>query len=316
MCEFLAGDDLSRKIKEVVRRANARCAVAFWGRDAVRELFGTEYLERDDVWILCDITMGGTNPETLRKIVESRAENHGHVPGLHAKIYHSDGGMVVGSANASGNGIGFRGKPPKQIESGTYHERNSGSWEYAQNWFDALWNDAGDLDEAAIRIAERTWGENKNSRLGLNRELIASSLLELQRLSGEVKLVLCYGEYSDKDVQEYTETAVDLDLDPNDENLDPFESEGYEPNKWPKNFICLELDGRAINFTFHRRGVGDENWHYPESLSWREYLSDLGHPNATIPEPFTVRTERPQEYKELADENRFFTVDNVLPLLR
>ena len=316
MCEFLQGDELSKKIREVVKGKDARCAVAFWGQGAVKELFGTEVLERDDVWILCDITMGGTNPKTLRKMVKNHAENHGHVLGLHAKVYHSDLGMVVGSANASGNGIGFNGKLPKQIETGTHHERNSGSWEHALGWFDALWNDAGDLDEAAIRIAEKTWGQTKNSRFGADRELIASALLELQKLSGEVQLVLCYGEFDEAEEHEYMVLAEGLGLNPNDEELDPFASEGYEPHQWPKNFICLVLDGRAINFTFHRRGVGDENWHYPERLGWRDYLSDLGHPNAALPEPFTVRTERPQEYTALADENRFFTVDDVLPLFK
>lgn len=316
MCEFLQGDALSKKIREVVKGKDARCAVAFWGKDAVKELFGTEVLERDDVWILCDITMGGTNPDTLRRIVERHEDNHGHVPGLHAKVYHSEAGMVVGSANASGNGIGFNGQPPKQIETGTYHERNSGSWEYALGWFDALWNDAGSLDEDAIGIAERTWGRNRNLRVMADRELITSTFLELQRLSGEVKLVLCYGGFSEVEERQYMEVAEFLGLDPNDEKLDPFESQDYEAHQWPKSFICLELAGREISFTFHRKGVGNGNWHYAERLGWREYLSDLGYPNAAIPEPFTVRTKRPQEYRVLADENRFFTVEEVLPLLR
>lgn len=162
MGQFLAGDDLSQKIKEVVRGANARCAVAFWGKDAVKELFGPEPFEWSDVRIVCDLSMGGTNPATLRALGAPENSNIRYRDGLHAKVFLSDKGAIVGSANASNNGIGFTGGNAQLLEAGTYHSQDSDTWRAIRGWFSELSErDSKQVDARALNAAQLAWNRRR-----------------------------------------------------------------------------------------------------------------------------------------------------------
>jgi hypothetical protein len=315
MCEFLAGDDLSRKIREVVKGKDVRCAVAFWGRDAVKELFGTEGLERDDVKILCDISMGGTNPATLERIIKHYPDNHGHVLGLHTKVYHSNAGMVVGSANASANGIGFDRQAAKHLETGIYLGPEAASWKTARKWFDELWKNSITLDETAIAVAGKTWRANRSIRHKIGRVALQSSLTEVGNLFESTRIVLRYDPFIQDQEVDYRAAAISVGLDPDANDFDPFESEGFAHDDWPESFIALYLDRKNIIPTFHQRGITEGDWHFPTTISWGEFLQNQGYPDAAIPAPVATEIRRQEDYKNLADKNRFFTVDDVLPLL-
>ena len=158
MCEFLAGNDLSQMIREVVSGKDARCAVAFWGQGAVRELFGTDVLERNDVHVVCDLSMGGSNPATLRALGAPKNPKIKYLDGLHAKVFLSERGAVVGSANASNNGIGFFGREAELLEAGTYFSKDSVQWCRIGAWFDQLIkNEASEIDQDALRAADLSW---------------------------------------------------------------------------------------------------------------------------------------------------------------
>lgn len=164
MCGFLQGDDLSQKIREVVNGKDVRCAVAFWGRDAVRELFGTEVLDRDDVHVVCDLSMGGTNPETLRALGAPDNSNIRYLDGLHAKVFLSKNGAVVGSANASNNGIGFMGGNAQLLEAGTYFAPDSDGCRRIGGWFAGLSeNRSRQVDDKALDAAHLAWNRRRRS---------------------------------------------------------------------------------------------------------------------------------------------------------
>lgn len=158
MCEFLQGDDLSQKIREVVAGQDAHCAVAFWGCDAVTELFGTDQLQRPDVQVICDLSLGGTNPDTLRALGAPDNPNVRYRDGLHAKVFLSARGAIVGSANASNNGIGFMGGNAQLLEAGTYYTPDSEGWHSISGWLTAL-SEQGSarVDEAALYVADLAW---------------------------------------------------------------------------------------------------------------------------------------------------------------
>ena len=164
MCEFLKGDDLSQKIREVVKGKDARCAVAFWGREAVEELFGKEVLERDDVRIVCDLSMGGTNPATLRALGAPENPNIKYLDGLHSKVFLSDNGAIVGSANASNNGIGFMGGNAQLLEAGTYLAPESDAWCSINGWLgDLLRNRSKPVDSQALNAARLAWNRRRGA---------------------------------------------------------------------------------------------------------------------------------------------------------
>lgn len=151
MTHFLAGDDLSAAIKDTLRGNNVRCAVAFWGNGAealIRQSAG------DPPRIICDVTLGGTSPKALGDLGAPGNKHLRYTPRLHAKVYISDIGAVVCSANASNNGIGFSG-PPNLMESGVFLAPTTGSYRQAEQWFDVLWRQAEQVDAEAVEIAKK-----------------------------------------------------------------------------------------------------------------------------------------------------------------
>lgn len=165
MVEFLHGEALSERIREVVQGRNVRCAVAFWGLGAVKELFGTDILERADVHVACDLSMGGTNPATLRALGAPDNQNIRFRDGLHAKVFLSANGAIVGSANASNNGIGFMGGNAQLLEAGTYVAPNSDAWRSIGGWFAKLWEQGSvQVDAVALNAAQLAW--NRCRRAG------------------------------------------------------------------------------------------------------------------------------------------------------
>jgi hypothetical protein len=78
-----------------------------------------------------------------------------HVPDLHAKVYISDRGAVVGSANASDNGIGFGfGAAPGLIEAGVLLRPDAQSFAEAAAWFETLWDRSRKVGKKALDMAK------------------------------------------------------------------------------------------------------------------------------------------------------------------
>lgn len=92
----------------------ARLAVAFWGRGAARNLGISE--RRDRVEIICNLSQGGTNPDEIRTLMGLPQVGCDRIlqnDRLHAKVYLFDGLAIVGSSNASTNGLRLEGNELK-----------------------------------------------------------------------------------------------------------------------------------------------------------------------------------------------------------
>ncbi|MGR3460941.1 MAG: phospholipase D family protein [Roseovarius sp.] len=180
MAEFLFGDGLSNRIREVARGRDARCAVAFWGTGAAYEVFGGEFEQRDDVKIICDISMGGTNPLTLRQLGAPENKYLKYKDNLHAKTYLSEEGLIVGSANASSNGIGRSRRPAGLVEAGSFFPAGSPEWQEARNWFCSLWDEAGcfEVDQRALEHAEDLWSRRAKLPVEFQVDAPAGTVLD------------------------------------------------------------------------------------------------------------------------------------------
>ncbi|QSR17450.1 phospholipase D family protein [Novosphingobium sp. KA1] len=158
MTKFLNDKEVGRVIRKVMAGKDVRCAVAFWGDGALDSLFPSAEAARS-ASILCDLTMGGTNPHELTRLGAPENARLKHVKGLHAKVYLSDVGLVVASANASNRGIGFV-EVAALTECGTFHEPGTQAFNDADDWFGQLWNDpkrAMAVDQEALNKAQRAW---------------------------------------------------------------------------------------------------------------------------------------------------------------
>lgn len=179
MQEFLEGTALSDAIRHVMRGANRRCAVAFWGKGSKQALFGTRDLPRT-TRVICDISMGGTNPSELEALGAPGNEAIRHLSGLHSKVYLSDRGAVVGSANASENGIGFSAGAGL-TEAGVFLVTTDKAYARAAAWLNTLFERADVINQDALAACAEAWRRRSTAgraATGGERRPLAGSLLD------------------------------------------------------------------------------------------------------------------------------------------
>lgn len=273
MARFLDEKRIGSAIREVVGGEHVRCAVAFWGDGACHSLFRGKRRARS-ARIICDLTMGGTNPAELEVLGAPTNKQLKHIKGLHAKLYLSDRGLVIASANASNRGIGFV-ESAALIECGVSHGPTTAVFKDAAGWFEQLWERSHQVDPAVLDDAKRAWVRRPRHGTELDDDLPSSSTSLLVRIASDpeayrgVGVVFTSGEADTEDVYEAYNTAVAAD----DELATPLLSarererlrawpKGHlftgwsdvEVNAWPKTFLCVHRGTRgAVSYWCYSR---------------------------------------------------------------
>lgn len=80
-------------------------AVAFWGSGAADRLGLAA--RPAGAQVVCNLAMGGTNPSEIRALLNAGVTVR-QADDLHAKVYLFDNAVVLGSSNASSNGLSFQ----------------------------------------------------------------------------------------------------------------------------------------------------------------------------------------------------------------
>lgn len=161
---FLVEDKLNQAIFEILKTPNPRCAVAFWGNGSQKLFKGTNLAQ---IKIICNLKMGGTNPEVIRDLKKRNADVRQHNL-LHAKVYLSDDVAVIASANASTNGLGLEGRGEPWVEAGVLTRKI----ERVSAWFEALWTKSKEITEQDLDDAQRVWDQRPET----NREIVTGSV--------------------------------------------------------------------------------------------------------------------------------------------
>jgi HKD family nuclease len=216
MLEFLADNfvsDAGRKtildsITEMLERGTKiDMAVAFLGNGAIEALRidGTKPTR-----IICDVLSGGCNPTELEKFLQAplnKSIEVRHLSSLHTKIYATPSEVVVGSANASANGLG--------------NEENTGTIEGAlltdspdilrqvDAWFSDQWKLAEDniLDRNLVERAREAW--RRKALTFSPKETVLSILLRDTALfKGRVGIGFIEMEATPLAEQKYREVAA------------------------------------------------------------------------------------------------------------
>jgi hypothetical protein len=177
MASFLTSELLSAKIREVLSGEDRRCAVAFWGTGSSELLKSCSKVGSMDAKIVCDVSMGGTFWKELQILGAPKNEKLRFLDGLHAKVYISDFGAIVASANASSNGIGFGSSGmPAHLEAGTFFDRAEAEWDKISQWFDKTYEVSTVIDEDALEIAKARWADTREQRsVAIRAKMVSSS---------------------------------------------------------------------------------------------------------------------------------------------
>ena len=153
--KFVGHEGINAAFDRLLGNSRLYCAVAFWGYGASKHL-QLPRLGRD-IRIICNLSMGGTNPDEIRRMVEGGALVQ-QIDTLHAKVYIGDAEMLVTSANASINGLGFEGAVQGNwIEAGAIGPVQ----DLALDWFKDLWSVSRPITEEDLALATVKWSQRQ-----------------------------------------------------------------------------------------------------------------------------------------------------------
>lgn len=128
-------------------------AVAFWGAGAEGMLSTGRCYQ-----VICNLSVGGTNPQVIAQLMERSDVEVRHLPDLHAKVVVGAGGAVVSSANFSANGLGLAGATNSGWqEAGVFIPAADAEFAQVYGWFALHWRAASPVTSEVLELATRQW---------------------------------------------------------------------------------------------------------------------------------------------------------------
>lgn len=178
----------------------ADLAVSYWGRGAAEHL----RLELSkETRIICDLLSGCCNPAEIDKIRKIGGVQVKHLTGLHAKLYWAPTMMIVGSANASANGLGDSGEGT--IEAAACSDDPS-ALDSAAAWFKQLWANADPVSDESIRQGWESWkSRGPRPRRGETTTVIQRYLTQPEWFRGRVHVTYYMSEASPESKKKFDE---------------------------------------------------------------------------------------------------------------
>ena len=149
--------EISNCLREMFRKAEEiYCIVAFWGRGADKIFEDFSKKKKGKIKIVCNLSMGGTNPKTIKKL-RNRGVDVKHKPDLHSKVYWTEKGVIVGSANASANGLALQGdEQDGWLESALFTDRTT-ILKKTRLYVQEIWCTSERITEQDLEEAQRKW---------------------------------------------------------------------------------------------------------------------------------------------------------------
>lgn len=164
MAKYLTGKPLSKAIRKVMLGKNPKLCVAFLGPNWREDVFPKGVPK--NLKIICDLEMRATVQSALEAAGAPKNANLKYFPGkeMHAKIYMSDDGAVVCSANASTRAFA----DPNRIEDGILISPKSSAFHAVLKEFENRFEEADQVDEEALLCAPKRVNRHLGSVEGLS----------------------------------------------------------------------------------------------------------------------------------------------------
>ena len=235
---FVTDQALTTSIKSaVVRAARVKLAVAFWGKHAIELVGLNAHLGRAQ--ILCDAFSGACDPSILSELVARHDVRF--TSGLHAKVYWTPDVVVVGSANASVNGLRNE-QDVLRLEAGI-ESADPDVIAKAEAWFDDVYGRAEGLTAHLINQIRPVWEVAQANRpLGRSSEtsLLQTLLEDPEQLANRrvFLMVMNEGEPSRKAKQAFKGASAKLF---SQADLDRYNASGIIPY-----YEDIEASGRDV----------------------------------------------------------------------
>jgi len=160
MLTLLSESEVGPAFRELKGR-NKKLAVAFWGKGAIESL-GLDMNGATGAQIICNLETGATNPSVVRELMEAGASVKSHSR-LHAKVYLADSIVILGSSNASGNGLVVEDNESSGWVEANVMTDDSSLVRKLNEWFDKLWvcRNSRKVDEKMLVAAQIRWAKRR-----------------------------------------------------------------------------------------------------------------------------------------------------------
>ena len=202
MTRIVTGQDILENAREICRTDDELVlAVSYWGKDAAGYL-GLQ--KSDKTRIVLNVAHGGTNPAELQVLADLFPERVRVHPDLYAKIYASRALGLIGSANASSNGL-HGSLHGGHEEAGVVLVGEAAAQAFAQA--EAFYEAGEPLSDKHIemcknRFGSASLGEHMRMRPAQTAKNVLDTICQLDDLFGNVPLILTYDTVADEEIQE------------------------------------------------------------------------------------------------------------------
>lgn len=184
MVELILSNKLRQSVSALVKGEQPRLAVAFWGEGAAEQLGILAVAKK--CRIICNLSTGGTNPKEIRKLIAAGATIK-QMDKLHAKVYLANGRAIVGSSNASANGLSFQGDDLKGWVEANLFAQEDALTRQLDDWFEKLWKEeARPIKEKDLLTAELSWSRRRQAARAITSPVGKLNLLKTLKKNPEV----------------------------------------------------------------------------------------------------------------------------------
>lgn len=174
---FLEGGSLTNEMRRLVQGRDAiKIAIAYWGSDALSRLKINP--KRENMQILCCLKGGKSAPEVIEQFGAQARQNHK----LHAKVIWTPSEAIVGSANASSNGLPEEEKAIDGLIEAGVHINGPQELSLIESWFDNLYQTSQPITKADLEAATEARAKRFSSRGNGKRELVDIPINELKKM--------------------------------------------------------------------------------------------------------------------------------------
>jgi hypothetical protein len=153
----------------------ALLAVAYWGKGAAKELgFDTRTAPTR---VICDLWSGLCNPNEIKALLKYGVQIKTR-DRFHAKAYRISGGVIIGSSNASTNGLGFEASEARRNVELNISITSAEVAAEVQDWFETEWAKAEPVDRNSAEDARPFWEATQRNRPTQTSKTLLQGLAE------------------------------------------------------------------------------------------------------------------------------------------
>ena len=155
---FLSGAEIQEQVRRLASRSGeVMAAVAYWGKGATERTGLAENDRPETVRVICDLLSGACNPDEIETLAR-----HGvtvrTLDRLHAKVWIASDQIIVGSANASHNGLpGDDEEAADASIEAAVLSRDPGLARQVAAWFEGQWCASSAIEDRHLKQARDMW---------------------------------------------------------------------------------------------------------------------------------------------------------------